>query len=153
MSFWGYRIPTLRRAAILLVLVIAAIGLALMVRSGFRLYHRFNGPPPPGPRQTEVSQIQGWMTPPYIARRYRVPPDELFGALGVTPAQHRNSSLNEIAAETGRTSDAVVTEAQQWVAAFRAAHPAPPHPPGAPPGDPAPPAAPSPKAATEREGR
>ena len=149
MTLLGHRVPALRRAAMLLVLVIAVIGLALMVRSGIRLYHRFNGPPPPPPRQTEVSQIQGWMTPPYIARRYRVPPDAFFAALGVAPTQHRNSSLNDIAAETGRTSDAVVREARQWVAAYQAAHPPPPRPPR--PG--APPAAPTPDAATNPEGR
>src|SRR5215210_1368568 len=93
-----------------LVVAVAVAFVAVLLFGGnaaWRLFRRFDRPPPV-PRQTDVSQIAGWMSVPYVARAYRVPPPELFDALGVSPDGHRATTLDAIAAETGRSSDDVL---------------------------------------------
>ena len=119
--------PTLVRRRRYLVAVVAVafvIALVLGGRAGVRLYHRLTGPPPP-PRETDVSAIAGWMSVPYVARHYRVPPPELFQALGVTPEGHRTATLDDIARETGRSPDQVLATVRQTVQAWQEAHPPP----------------------------
>ena len=117
-----------------LVAAVAVAFIAVLFFGGnaaWRLFRRFDRPPPV-PRQTDVSQIAGWMSVPYVARAYRVPPQELFGALGVSPEDHRRSTLDGIALETGRSSDEVLAVVRATVEAWQEAHPPPK------PGDPKP---------------
>ena len=118
-------IRTSRIVAITLLIAVGLLGAMLVVRSGMRLYHRLQGPPPARPHQLAVTDIQGWMTVPYVARAFRMPPDELFSSLGVALADHRHSSLTAIASRTGRTTDEVLLAVQNAVTAYQAAHPAP----------------------------
>ena len=110
-----------------LVAAVAVAFVAVLVVGGnaaWRLARRFDRPPPM-PRQTDVSAIAGWMSVPYVARAYRVPPPVLFEALGVSPDGHRRTTLNEIAAETGRSPEAVLGIVRTTVEAWQEANPPP----------------------------
>ena len=120
---------TRRRYLVAFLAVALVVTLVFGGRAAWRLYHRLTRPPPP-PRQTDVSAIAGWMTVPYVGRAYRVPPPELFGALGVSPEGHRTSTLDDIARETGRTSTEVLDTVRATVEAWQETHPPPK--PGAP---------------------
>lgn len=120
---------TRRRSLVALVAVAFVIALVFGGRAGWRLYHRLTGPPPPS-RQTDVSAIAGWMTVPYVGRAYRVPPPELFGALGVSEQGRRTSTLDDIARETGRSSADVLDTLRVSVSAWQAANPSKPGGPG-----------------------
>ena len=123
-----------RRYLVAFVAIAFVVALVFGGRTAWRLYHRLTGPPPP-PRQTDVSAIAGWMTVPYVGRAYRVPPPELFDALGVSPDRHRTSTLDEIARETGRSPTEVLETVRATVAARQETHPPPergPPRPGAP---------------------
>ena len=112
------------------LLVVAVVGIVVAGGFAYRLYQRRNRPPPP-PRQTDVSLIAGWMTVPYISRGYRVPPDEIFKALGIPPQGNERKSLNELAAAHGRSPSELVAAAQAIVKDWQALHP-PPKPGGVP---------------------
>ena len=127
---------TRRRYLVAFVAVAFVVTLACGGRAAWRLYHRLTGPPPP-PRQTDVSMIAGWMSVPYVGRTYRVPPPELYRALGVSPEGHRTSTLDDIASETGRSSAEMLETVRATVRAWQEAHP-PPKPGGPKPGGPEP---------------
>ena len=118
--------------------LIAGVTIALIVvlvfggRAAWRLGHRLLGPPPP-PRQTDVALIADWMSLPYVSRAYRVPEPELYRALGVEREGRRMRPLREIARETGRGSDEVLTIVRETVVAWQETHPGPPTPIGATP--------------------
>jgi hypothetical protein len=124
-----------RRILIALLLVALLAALAVGGASAWRLAQRASRPPPP-PRQTDVAQIAGWMPVGYVARAYRVPAPVLFEALGVSAEGPRGRTLDDVAAETGRSSDEVVAIVRETVAAWQEAHPPPerggPRPDGAP---------------------
>jgi hypothetical protein len=127
-QLWGS--ARARRWLVGALVALAVLGIALAGVSAYRLYARHgHGRPPPPPRQTDVSLIAGWMTVPYVARTYRVPPEEIFRAVGVPPRGHERDSLNDLAAATGRSADDVVAAVRMAVQASQAAHP----PPGPPP--------------------
>lgn len=123
--------------------LIASITLALILvvlfggLAAWRLARRMAGSPPP-PRQADVSLIADWMSVPYVSRAYRVPESELYAALGVDREGRQVQSLRELAQETGRSRDEVVTIVRETVSAWQAAHPRPgpselpPSKPGAP---------------------
>lgn len=120
-----------RRYLVAAILVVALVGVVIVGgRAAWRLGHRLSGPPPP-PRQTDVSAIAGWMSVGYVSRAYRVPAPELHQALGVEP-EGRPRSFDEIAKETGRTSDDVLGIVRATVAAWQATH-RQPGPDGPPP--------------------
>lgn len=108
----------------------AAVAIAFVVvlffggTAAWRLARRFDRPPPV-PRQTDASQIAGWMSVPYVARAYRVPPPALFDALGISPEGRRMSTLDAIAEETGRSSEEVLTIVRSTVEAWQEANPPP----------------------------
>ena len=115
---------TRRRSLMALVAIALVVTLVFGGRAAWRLYNRLTRPPPP-PRQTDVSAIAGWMTVPYVGRAFRVPPPELFNALGVPEEGRRRSTLDDIARETGRTSEAVLDTVRATVLAWQEAHPPP----------------------------
>jgi hypothetical protein len=129
-------------ATVLALLVALALGGRGLVRLAFRLAGQ--GPPP---RQTHVSTIAGWMPVRLVSRSYRVPESELYRALGVEPEGRRTNTLDEIATQTGRTSDEVVAIVRTTVADWQANHPdtggpgppgrGPPRQPSGPADDPA----------------
>ncbi len=119
-----------QRWLIVALIALAVVGIALAAPAAYRLARGHPRRPLP-PRQTDVSLIAGWMTVPYVARTFHVPPEVIFHALGVSPAGHERASLNDLAAETGRSPDEVVATVRSTVASFQATHPPPGSPPGA----------------------
>jgi hypothetical protein len=79
-------------------------------------------------RQHRDEVIRPWMTVPYVAHSYRVPPHVLYQALGIPPQPHDRRPLRQIAREQNRPADELVNLLQQAIARERASHP-----PGAPP--------------------
>ena len=118
-------IARVRRPYLIAVLAVGLIVTLLIGgQAAWRLAHRFDRPPPV-PRQTDVTQIAGWMSVRYVARAYRVPPQMLFDALGASPDDHGTSSFDTIAAQTGRSSEEVLAIVQTTVAAWQETHPPP----------------------------
>ena len=48
------------------------------------------------PEVRDPQAIRGWMTIPYIARVYNIPPDILYQAIHVSPAANNRKSLDEL---------------------------------------------------------
>lgn len=64
--------------------------------------------------------IEGWMTPGYIAYSHHVPKETVIDALGLSPDGHFHKTLEDIAAQSGRTVEelaillnAAIAERQQ----------------------------------------
>jgi hypothetical protein len=76
--------------------------------------------------------IRLWMSVPYVARSYRVPPHVLYKAINLTPAPRDRRPLRDIALEQNRPVEALAAELQSAVVEFRAhpeRYPPPPPPP------------------------
>jgi hypothetical protein len=127
-----------RRWLIALLIVLIVLGLAVAAASAQRMFGRRRGPLPP--RQTDLTLIAGWMTVPYIARTFGVPPDEIFRGIRIPRQGNDRKSLNDLAADTGRSPGELVAAVQAVVQDFQASHPAPPSKPGGRPGERGPPA-------------
>src|SRR5947209_1261764 len=67
--------------------------------------------------------IRPWMSVPYIAHSYRVPPHVLYKAIGLTPIPHDRRPLRQIAREQNRPVADRVTELQDAIAEVRSARP------------------------------
>lgn len=118
-----------RRWLVLGLIALVLVGLAVAATSALRLYRRHGRPPPP-PRQTDVGLIQGWMTVPYIARAFRVPPEVVAEAAGAPREGGRPRSLDELASATGRRPEDVLAAVQAAVAEYQATRPSGPGPDG-----------------------
>lgn len=112
---------TKRRWLIAGLVLLILVGALIAGRSALRMFGRR----PPPPRQTDVTQIAGWMTPGYISRAYRVPPEELFHGLGISPQGNERKSLNDLAAQTNRSPDELVAAVQATVKDSQARQPPP----------------------------
>ena len=73
-------------------------------------------------------QIKPWMSVPYVAHSYRVPPPLLFQALGLEPTPHDKRPLRIIAREQNRTVEVLISELDEAIKRFRQS-PRPPPPP------------------------
>jgi hypothetical protein len=76
--------------------------------------------------------IRPWMSIPYVAHSYRVPPHVLYQALGIPPQPHDRRPLKQIAREQNRSVDEVTSVLQDAITRTRASQPtaAPPPNPG-----------------------
>ena len=68
-----------------------------------------------GLRQEEP--IRPWMSVPYIARAYRVPPSVLYAALGIQPQPHDRRPLAAIARSEHRPVQDLIADLHQALAA------------------------------------
>lgn len=73
--------------------------------------------------------IRPWMSVPYVAHSYRVPPHVLYEALGIAPQPHDRKPINEIAREQNISVEQLVTTLQQAIARERAGIPSGPQSP------------------------
>jgi hypothetical protein len=64
--------------------------------------------------------IRPWMSVPYVAHSYRVPPHVLYEALGIAPQPHDRKPIKEIAREQNISVEQLVTTLQQAIARERA---------------------------------
>ncbi len=74
--------------------------------------------------------IRPWMSIPYVAHSYRVPPHVLYQALGIPPQLHDRRPLKQIAREQNRPVDGMISVLQNAIAGERTNHPAAPPEPG-----------------------
>ncbi len=74
-------------------------------------------------RQHRDEVIRPWMSVPYVAHSYRVPPHILYQALGMLPQPHDRRPLKQIAREQDRAVDEVIRVLHEAIARERAAHP------------------------------
>jgi hypothetical protein len=102
-----------------LVAVLIIVGVLIVGFFGFRTLHAFRevkGHRPPHPPfspedtvfQTDVELIREWMTIPFIARTYHVPPKALFDAVGVSPKENTEKSLQQLNQEFFPGEDGIV---------------------------------------------
>jgi len=114
--------PTKQRA-----IVSALIGLGLVIVGffGVRTFHAFRDfrthrPPPPFDNkqqpETDVDLIRDWMTIPFIAKMYHVPPPVLFDALGISLKGNQEKNLKQLNDEYfPETSGYVETKVKETV--------------------------------------
>lgn len=65
------------------------------------------GKPPPAD-QTDISLIRDWMTVPYVAHTYNVPPDALFKSLDLQDYENRKKSIKALNDEFYPEQDGVI---------------------------------------------
>jgi len=114
------------------------IGIVIVAFFGIRAFHAFkhfqgHGPfrgKPPAANQIDVSIIRDWMTVPYIAHLYKVPPEAIFKSLEI-PKQKENAKKNlaQLNKEYYPNQDGVVlAHVQAVMQAFQKQDPPPPFP-------------------------
>ena len=120
----------------MLTYILIAIGTLAMIFFGMRAMRSFMrmrgegpfGKPPPA-SQIDVSLIRDWMTVPYVARTYQVPPEALFKALEIPDWENRKKSLKELNEEFYPSRDGVVlAHIQASIQAFQKQGSPPPFP-------------------------
>lgn len=120
----------------LLTISLILLGLLVAIFFGLRTLHSFrrmhgrdpfNGKPPPA-IQTDVELIRDWMTVPYIADTYGVPPDVIFKHLDIPLGkQNGRKSLKELNDEYYPDQPGVVLlQVKRTIQAFQIQAPPPP---------------------------
>lgn len=85
-----------------LFIALSILGAALILFFGLRVFHalkKFDGhrPPPLAKElETDVENIEDWMTIPFISHNYGVPPELLFDALNIDPKESHKKSLKQL---------------------------------------------------------
>jgi len=64
--------------------------------------------------------IRPWMSVPYVAHSYRVPPHVLYEALGIAPQPHDRKPIKEIAREQNISVEQLIASMQEAIARERA---------------------------------
>jgi hypothetical protein len=67
--------------------------------------------------------IRPWMTIPYVAHSYRIPPHVLYQALGIPPQPHDRRPLRQLAHEQNRPVADIISVLHDAITRERAAHP------------------------------
>lgn len=92
--------PTRRRTLVSVLIIFGILAIGFFGLRTFHAFREFHGhrPPPFENRQpaTDVELIRDWMTIPFIARMYHVPPDILFDTIGIQPPGNKEKSLKEL---------------------------------------------------------
>jgi hypothetical protein len=99
----------------ILTSIFILIGAAAMIFFGMRAIRsvmrmRGAGPfgKPPPANQTDITLIRDWMTVPYAAKMYNVPPDALFKSLELADWENRKKSLKELNDEFYPDQDGII---------------------------------------------
>lgn len=69
------------------------------------------------------AELEGWMTPGYVARSWDVPRDFVLETLGIASDGRFRDSLNAIAAERGVTAGELIEQLEPAIADWRARNP------------------------------
>ena len=115
----------------ILFIALSILGVMLILFFGLRAlraFKKFDGhrPPPMAEElQTDVNDIEDWMTIPFISHNYCVPPDILFDALSINEKENHKKSLKQLNDEFYAEQDGYVIET---VRATILAHQPPPTP-------------------------
>ena len=111
--------PKTQRALVIALIVLGVVTVGFFGLRTLRAFKEFRGhrPPPPfGPADaqqeaaTDVELICDWMTIPYIARMYQVPPPMLFDAIGIHRKGNEDKSLKQLNEEYFPSEDGLVME-------------------------------------------
>ena len=111
--------PKTQRALVIALIVLGVVTVGFFGLRTLRAFKEFRGhrPPPPfGPADaqqeaaTDVDLIRDWMTIPYIARMYQVPPPMLFDAIGIHRKGNEDKSLKQLNEEYFPSEDGLVME-------------------------------------------
>lgn len=103
------------------LLLLSALLLALFITFffGMRAFRRFRQPPNDEP-------IRAWMSIPYIAHSYGVPPPVLWAALDPPPdLPPSRRPIRRLAEELNLTTDEIIARLEKAIAEARAKHPPP----------------------------
>ena len=115
----------------ILFIALSILGVMLILFFGLRAlraFKKFDGhrPPPMAEElQSDVNDIEDWMTIPFISHNYGVPPDILFDALSINGKENHKKSLKQLNDEFYAEQDGYVIET---VRATILAHQPPPTP-------------------------
>lgn len=85
----------------ILFIALSILGVMLILFFGLRVFHaykKFNGHRPPLAKEleTDVEDIEDWMTIPFISHNYGVPPEILFDALNIDPKETLKKNLKQL---------------------------------------------------------
>jgi len=69
--------------------------------------------------------IRPWMSIPYVAHSYRVPPHVLYEALGIPHPPHDRQPIRELAHEQNRSAEELIAILETAIAHEREVHPEP----------------------------
>jgi hypothetical protein len=125
-----------RRTRLFLILALIVVGL-LTARSalhGMRHARQF--------RAGSEEPIQAWMTVPFIAHAYAVPPEVVHEGLGLPLDRPDRRPIWRIARDQDHPPELLITELQVAIESWRASLPPVPPAPPVPPVTPVPPAMP-----------
>jgi hypothetical protein len=75
---------------------------------------------------TDVERIRGWMTVPYIARAYDVPPQVVFAALAIPETGNERLNIPQLATKYRRDAVEVRTTIQRAILVYQGSRTAPP---------------------------
>jgi hypothetical protein len=97
-------LPIAKRIAkpqLILVVTLALLGLGLTIFFGLRAYSDYRQLQLRGNPSvlTDVEELRGWMTIPYVAKAYQVPEDALYEALGIPKAGNDTLSLQALVSQ------------------------------------------------------
>jgi len=115
----------------ILFIALSILGVMLILFFGLRAlraFKKFDGHRPPRiaeELQSDVNDIEDWMTIPFISHNYGVPPDIIFDALRIDPKENHKKSLKQLNDEFYPEQDGYVLET---VRATILAHQPPPTP-------------------------
>ena len=106
-----------QRALVIGLILIGLIIVGIFGLRTVRAIRGFRGHPPPPPFataaqeiETDVSLIRDWMTIPFIAQMYHVPPRVLFKALDIPEHKNKEKSLKQLNEEYYPEAEGIVLE-------------------------------------------
>jgi hypothetical protein len=106
---------TKQRALVISLILIGLIIVGFFGLRTARAFRRFGGHPPPPPFasehvETDVSLIRDWMTIPFIANMYHVPPRVIFKALDIPEHKNKEKNLKQLNDEYYPEAEGIVLE-------------------------------------------
>ena len=113
----------------IIVIGLVVLGLILVIFFGLRTVRSYVRIHETGlhPGATNVEAIHGWMTVPYIARAYNVPPDYIFKQIGLPPEGNQRKSLSRLNREYAPGQPGKILEAvKRAITQYQAEQPRPP---------------------------
>jgi len=115
----------------IMVIGLIVLGLALVIFFGFRAVRSYIRLHQTGlrPGVTDVEAIRGWMTIPYIAKAYHMPPDYIFDKAGISPAGNQDKSLAQLNREYNLEPMALLNTVKDAIRQYQAQHPPSPEAP------------------------